>query len=68
MSNDLKKLQELTSHLQTELAALNDEIYAQQQDIARMKVEIEHLNNKLKSFQDGDGILNSAVDTPPPHY
>lgn len=68
MSKEITSLQELVAHLQVELSSLNDEIYAQQQDIDRMKVEIRHLNSKIQSLQDGDGILNADDDAPPPHY
>ena len=68
MSQDNTSLQELIAHLQVEIATLNDELYAQQQDVERMKVEIRHLNSKIQSLQEGDGILNADEDTPPPHY
>ena len=68
MTQDVQKLQELTAHLQQEVAAMHDELYAQQQEIMRLTVEMRHLNDKIKSMQHNDGILNPADDTPPPHY
>ena len=68
MQNDIQNLQELIAHLQAEMSALHDEIYAQQQKINRMTIEIRHLNEKLKSLHVGDGILNAADDALPPHY
>ena len=68
MSIDIQNLQEMIAHLQAEMSSLHDELYAQQQDINRMTVEIRHLNDKLKSLHQGDGIINPADDTPPPHY
>lgn len=68
MADDIQNLQELVAHLQSELAGMNDELYDQQREISRLKVEIRHLNEKMKSIQHGDGILDPSDDTPPPHY
>jgi len=68
MNKDLLTLQETIAHLLAEIAGMNDEIYAQQQDITRLKAQVQHLNARVKSLQDGDGILNPADDQPPPHY
>jgi len=61
-------MQETIAHLQAEIASMNDEIYAQQQDITRLKAQVIHLNGRIKSLQDGDGILNPEDDQLPPHY
>ena len=68
MTEKRKDLEELTAHLQQELSVLNEELFAQQKEINILKVEIRHLNNKIKAFEQGGDILNPADDAPPPHY
>ncbi len=49
------------------LEALSRQIYLQQQDIRTALLEIERLNDKLKSLTPS-AVGSQADETPPPHY
>ncbi|MCE2517160.1 MAG: SlyX family protein [Alphaproteobacteria bacterium] len=68
MSDAVQKLEEKLAFMQAEITAMSDELYAQQKEISSLRHEIDKLNAKLKHSQMDSGILNSAEDTPPPHY
>ena len=54
--------------MQSELSQLSDELYAQQKEIAALRLEIAKLNAKWQASQADSGILHPMDDTPPPHY
>lgn len=68
MTQDIKNIQEILAHMQQEMAQMQDEIFEQQKEISRLTIETRHLNEKIKTVQNSDGILSPEDDTPPPHY
>lgn len=68
MDESITQLQERSANMQAEIAALSEELYAQQKEIARLTLIVERLNEKLKAAQTDSGILRPDEDVPPPHY
>ena len=68
MDTKIRKLEELTAILQSELSQMSDELYAQQKDIEQLRIEIRNLKSKLQNVPTDSGILTADEDTPPPHY
>ena len=68
MEHDIQTLQEQIAYMQSELGQLSDELYAQQKETAKLRLEILKLQQKLQASQNDSGILNAAEDVPPPHY
>lgn len=68
MTQDIKNIQEILAHMQQEMAQMHDEIFEQQKEISRLTIETRHLNEKIKTMQNSDGILSPEDDIPPPHY
>lgn len=67
MDKKLQDIQEQAAFMQAEIAQMSEELYAQQKDIAALRMEITVLTSKLQSTQDS-GILRPDEDVPPPHY
>lgn len=68
MEHDIQTLQEQIAYLQKEMGQLSDELYAQQKEMALLRLELRKLEQKWQAAQSDSGILNPAEDTPPPHY
>jgi len=68
MEQDIQTLQEQIAYMQSELGQLSDELYAQQKEMAKLRLEILKLQQKLQASHNDSGILNAAEDVPPPHY
>ena len=49
------------------LEVLSRQVYLQQKDISTALLEIERLNDKLKSLTPS-AVGSQADETPPPHY
>ena len=54
--------------MQAEISQLSEELYAQQKEIASLRLEIAKLHAKWQASQSDSGILHPMDDTPPPHY
>ena len=67
MDKKLHDIQEQAAFMQAEIAQMSEELYAQQKDIAALRMEITVLTSKLQSTQES-GILRPDEDVPPPHY
>lgn len=67
MEARLEKLELLFMEQERTLEALSRQIYLQQQDIRAALLEIERLNEKLKSLTP-PAVGSQADETPPPHY
>jgi SlyX protein len=67
MDKKLQDIQEQAAFMQAEIAQMSEELYAQQKDIAALRMEIAVLTSKLQSAQES-GILRPDEDVPPPHY
>jgi SlyX protein len=67
MDKKLQDIQEQAAFMQAEIAQMSEELYAQQKDIAALRMEIAVLTSKLQSTQES-GILRADEDVPPPHY
>ena len=67
MDQKLQDIQEQAAFMQAEIAQMSEELYAQQKDIAALRMEITVLTSKLQSTQES-GILRPDEDVPPPHY
>lgn len=65
---DNQQMQEQMAFMQAELSQLSDEVFAQQKEIADLRLQVQKLNAKLNNVQADSGILNAAEDSPPPHY
>ena len=63
-----QQMQEQMAFMQAELSQLSDEVFAQQKEIADLRLQLQKLNAKLNNVQADSGILNAAEDSPPPHY
>lgn len=68
MEKEIQTLQEQIAYMQSELGQLSDELYAQQKEMANLRLEIIKLQQKLQATQSDSGILSPAEDVPPPHY
>ena len=67
-SMDNQQMQEQMAFMQAELSQLSDEVFAQQKEIADLRLQLQKLNAKLNNVQADSGILNASEDSPPPHY
>ncbi|MFY8275491.1 SlyX family protein [Pseudoalteromonas sp. SSDWG2] len=47
---------------------LNDELKAHQQQMAKMRRQMELLGEKLKEVQSGSSLMPQEQEPPPPHY
>jgi SlyX protein len=63
----LEKLELLFMEQEQMLETLSHQIYLQQKDITSALLEIERLNEKLKSITPS-AVGSQADETPPPHY
>jgi SlyX protein len=63
----LEKLELLFMEQEQTLEALSQQIYLQQKDIRTALLEIERLNDKLKSLTPS-AVGSQSDETPPPHY
>ena len=68
MDEHVKKLEEKLAFMQQDLQQMSDELFAQQREIEKLKINIIRLEDKVKSLDQHDGILSPEDDTPPPHY
>ncbi len=68
MDTKIKNLEEKTAILQAELLQMSDELYAQQKEIERLRLDIGTLKSKLQNAPTDSGILTADEDVPPPHY
>ena len=68
MTEKTQHLEETLAFMQAEVTQLSDELYAQQKELAELRLEVAKLTAKLQASQGDGGILNPMDDTPPPHY
>ena len=54
--------------LQNEISQMSVEVYAQQKEIVKLRLEVETLSLRLENIYPDSGILLPNEDTPPPHY
>ena len=69
-SNIDSKIIDLESRLAFQedlLAAMNKRVSDQDQEIAKLQLQLKHLNEKITAASEEAGSL-SAVDQKPPHY
>ncbi len=67
MEERLEKLEILFMQQEQMLESLSQQIYLQQKDIQAALLEIERLNEKLKTLAPSI-VASQAEETPPPHY
>ena len=67
MEARLEKLELLFMEQEQMLEVLSRQVYLQQKEISTALLEIERLNNKLKSLTPS-AVGSQADETPPPHY
>lgn len=67
MEARLEKLELLFMEQEQMLEVLSRQVYLQQKDISTALLEIERLNDKLKSLTPS-AVGSQADETPPPHY
>ncbi|SEA62061.1 SlyX protein [Thiothrix caldifontis] len=67
MEARLEKLELLFMEQEQMLETLSHQLYLQQKDIASALLEIERLNEKLKTLTPS-AVGNQADEPPPPHY
>jgi uncharacterized coiled-coil protein SlyX len=65
MEERIIKLESLLTLQDQTISTLNEELYRQQQDMARMKRSIEALENKLQELGNNEQV---AGQERPPHY
>jgi SlyX protein len=68
--NDNERIDELETRLaqqEQSLLELSDEMYRQQQQIARLELELRHLAERLKAIAIPEAG-NEPQDETPPHY
>ncbi len=65
MEERINQLESLTALQDNTLAQLNNEVFRQQQDIARLRQRIEALEKKLEQIDQPDEI---AGNERPPHW
>ena len=68
MNEKFIKLEESTAVLQDEMSQVSLEVYAQQKEIVKLRLEVEALRSRLENIYPDSGILLPNEDTPPPHY
>jgi len=68
MNEKFIKLEESTAVLQDEMSQVSLEVYAQQKEIVKLRLEVEALRARLENVHADSGILAHNEDTPPPHY
>ena len=67
MEARLEKLELLFMEQEQMLEVLSRQVYLQQKEISAALLEIERLNDKLKSLTPS-AVGSQADETPPPHY
>jgi len=68
MEKRIQSLEEYIAILQAAMAALSDELYVQQREIARLHELISQLKNRLEADAGEGGIRRPEEEAPPPHY
>ena len=68
MDKAIIKLQEALLHQGEDISRMQDEMYAQQKEIAKLAKEIERLKAKFAASSDESQIRRPEEETPPPHY
>jgi SlyX protein len=68
MDANRQSLEEQLTLMQADQAQMSEELYAQQKEIAHLRLMIDALTRKLQSLETDDGILRPDEDQPPPHY
>ena len=69
MTDPITQPQEHIAFQDEEISRLSDELYAQQREIARLRMQLERLEARIKTLANPDsGIRNPEEETPPPHY
>ena len=68
MNEKFIKLEESTAVLQDEMSQMSLEVYAQQKEIVKLRLEVEALRARLENVRADSGILAHNEDIPPPHY
>ncbi|HHO59928.1 MAG TPA: SlyX family protein [Thiotrichales bacterium] len=67
LENRVMELEIRLTHYEDTIEQLNQAIISQGSEIDVLKVQLEHLNKKLKSAQ-GSILADEKDETPPPHY
>ena len=68
MTEKFIKLEENMAVLQDEISQVSLEVYAQQKEIIKLRLEVAALKSRLENTYPDSGILPPDEDTPPPHY
>lgn len=69
MDEAIIQLQIKTEHQAEEIAALSKELYTQQKELERLRLQIADMKERFRELQDNSGgIKDIAEETPPPHY
>ena len=54
--------------MQSEVQQLSDELFAQQKEIALLRLELLKTQQKLQASHGDSVVVNALDDVPPPHY
>jgi len=69
MENLIIELQEIVTHQREDIDNLSAEFYAQQKEIAELRLLVQKLLTKAQDDSGNDsGIRMVSEETPPPHY
>ncbi len=66
-----KKIEDLESRISFQedfLSEMNKRIAEQDNEIAKLQLQLQHLNQKLKETGSPTGPNSSLIDERPPHY
>ena len=69
MNDMMIKLQTIVGHQEEEIANLSKELYTQQQELHKLKQQMNLLIDRFRAFRDmAEGPQDKTPEPPPPHY
>ena len=63
-----QQFEEAVANLMHDVSQLSTELYDQQKEIMKLRLEVQKLRLLLQHAQTDSGILRLGEDSPPPHY
>ncbi|WP_096087847.1 SlyX family protein [Agaribacterium haliotis] len=67
LSEQVAELQSRLAHQEDWLQALNKRLVEQDNEIARLQLQVQHLHKQLKDSQQG-ALADAGANERPPHY
>jgi len=69
MEEMIIKLQILAQHQEEAIASLSNELYSQQKELAKLRQQFGELKEHFQAMSnEGGGVKDIGLETPPPHY